>query len=154
VALALWTGRIAGVSHVLAIALGVVLLLDPWAVLWPGFWLSFGAVAVILYSTVGRGGKPIAGEAPPARHWLTVLQPASLTQYAVTVGLLPLTMLLFGQISLISPIANAIAIPLISFIVTPLALIGSIAPAPVSNWLLGFAHALVEWLAQILAWMS
>jgi competence protein ComEC len=45
VALALWLGRLASVTHVLCAALGVVVLLDPWAVLWPGFWLSFGAVA-------------------------------------------------------------------------------------------------------------
>jgi competence protein ComEC len=152
VAIALWTGRVANVSHVLAIGLGVVLLLDPWAVLWPGFWLSFGAVAIILYATVGRGSPAAKTELP--RRWLAHLQPAALAQYAVTVGLLPLTMLLFGQISLISPLANAVAIPLISFIVTPLALTGSIAPAPLSQWLLIAAHALVDWLAQVLAWFS
>jgi competence protein ComEC len=32
----------------------VVVVIDPWAVLWPGFWLSFGAVAIILYATIGR----------------------------------------------------------------------------------------------------
>src|SRR5690606_7537651 len=44
VALALWLGRLTSVSHVLCIALATVLLIDPWAVLWPGFWLSFSAV--------------------------------------------------------------------------------------------------------------
>jgi competence protein ComEC len=50
---------------------------------------------------------------------------ATRTQYAVTVGLVPLTMFLFGQFSLISPLANAVAIPLISFVVTPLALLAA-----------------------------
>jgi competence protein ComEC len=54
VAAAVWFGRITSVSHVLCAALGMVVLLDPWAVLAPGFWLSFGAVAVILYAAVGR----------------------------------------------------------------------------------------------------
>ncbi|WP_307731706.1 ComEC/Rec2 family competence protein [Pseudoduganella sp. SL102] len=54
VALAVWTDRIACVSHVLALAAGLVVLRDPWAVMWPGFWLSFGAVGVILYASVGR----------------------------------------------------------------------------------------------------
>ena len=63
-------------------------------------------------------------------------------------------MLLFGQISIISPIANAIAIPLISFLVTPLALLGSVLPAPFSGYLLALAHAGIDLLAYILAWMS
>ncbi len=63
-------------------------------------------------------------------------------------------MLLFSQIPLLSPIANALAIPLISFIVTPLALAGSVLPAPFSAWVLGVAHQLVQWLALGLSWLS
>lgn len=150
VAAALWSGRIASVSHVLCAALGIVLLLDPWAVLWPGFWLSFGAVAVILYASVGRARPREDGSG----KWRTVLKSAASTQYAVTVGLVPLTILLFGQISLVSPIANAVAIPLVSFFVTPAALVGSVLPAPLSHWVLGFAHLLVEQLAHLLGWLS
>jgi len=155
VACALWFGRIASVSHVLCLALAAVLLLDPWAVLWPGFWLSFGAVAIILYATVGRmaasvGGKQDAGWRMP----LPALRAAASTQYAVTLGLVPLTVLLFGQMSLVSPLANAFAIPLISFVVTPLALIGSVLPRPLCDWLLGIAHWVVEWLAHALEWLS
>lgn len=154
VAAALWFGRITNVSHVLCMALGVVILLDPWAVLWPGFWLSFGAVAIILYASVGRAHG--FEKAPPSRlaRWGVALKAGAHTQYVVTLGLVPLTMLLFAQISLVSPIANAIAIPLISFLVTPMALAGSMLPAPLSAWLLGFAHVLVEWLAIVLKWLS
>jgi competence protein ComEC len=148
---ALWSGRIAGVSHVLCAALGVVLLLDPWAVLWPGFWLSFGAVAVILMVSVGRAEARAAGR---AARWRQALAAACRTQYAVTVGLVPLTLLLFGQLSLVSPIANAIAIPLVSFAVTPLALAGSLSPSPLSGWLLQAAHWLVQQLAVFLEWLS
>jgi competence protein ComEC len=147
VALALWSGRIASVSHVLCAALGVVVLLDPWAVLWPGFWLSFGAVAIILFATVGRTGVPQAG------FW-NVLRLGAHTQYVVTLGLVPLTMLLFAQVSIASPIANAVAIPLVSFIVTPLALAGSMLPSPLSDVLLGLAHMAVEALATFLAWIA
>ena len=147
VAAALWSGRITSVSHVLCVALGVVVLLDPWAVLWPGFWLSFGAVAVILFATVGRVGVPTAG------LWNLVRLGAH-TQYVVTLGLVPLTMLLFSQVSLVGPIANAVAIPLVSFVVTPLALAGSMLPAPVSDVLLGVAHAAVEALAWFLGWLG
>ncbi|MBS1186119.1 MAG: internalization-related competence protein ComEC/Rec2 [Burkholderiaceae bacterium] len=154
VALALWFGRITQVSQVLAIALGVTVLFDPWAVLWPGFWLSFGAVAVILYASVGRATRPEGDDLPRSRRWLAELRAAARTQYAVTLGLVPLTMLLFGQMSLISPLANAVAIPLVSLIVTPLALLGSVLPAPLSGWLLSGAHALIDWLAVVLGWMS
>jgi competence protein ComEC len=154
VAAALWFGRIASVSHIMCIALGVVLLLDPWAVIWPGFWLSFGCVATILYASVGRTSMHVAEAPTRNRRWLAWLKAEGHTQYVVTLGLVPLTMLLFGQISIVSPIANAIAIPLISFVVTPLALLGSVLPAPLSGWLLSFAHLWVDWLAQGLTWLS
>jgi competence protein ComEC len=142
VALALWMGRLAAVSHVLCTALGVVVLLDPWAVLWPGFWLSFGAVAVILFAGHGRIGPSPAGP----RGALLL---AGRTQWAVTAGLVPLTLLLFGQVSVVSPVANAVAIPLVSFVVTPLALAGSLIPGPPGDWLLLLAH----WTVEVLAWL-
>jgi competence protein ComEC len=153
VAAALWTGRIANVSQVLCAALGVVVVLDPWAVLWPGFWLSFGAVATILYASAGRAAALHRQRASGSRI-LAGLKEASYTQYVVTIGLVPLTMLLFGQISLVSPLANAVAIPLVSFLVTPLALAGSIAPAPLGNWILEGAHFLIAQLAAVLGWIS
>jgi competence protein ComEC len=168
VAVALWLNRIASVSHVLCTALGVVVLLDPWAVLWPGFWLSFGAVAVILYSTVGRttlrsarrvqGAEDTSHEARPGqtavvRCW-AALRVGAHTQYAVTLGLVPLTMLLFAQVSVISPLANAVAIPLISLVVTPLALVGSMLPLTLASFVLGLAHSIVEWLTICLQWFS
>jgi competence protein ComEC len=154
VAVALWFGRISTVSHVLCLALGTAVLLDPWAVLWPGFWLSFGAVATILYASVGRAERHLPTEAPRKERWLHALRAAGHTQYVVTVGLVPLTMLLFGQVSLIGPVANAIAIPLVSLVVTPLALFGCVLPAPLIGWTLGLAHLLVEWLAMFLGWLS
>ena len=174
VAVALWTNRITSVSHILCSALGVVVLLDPWAVLWPGFWLSFGAVAVILYASVGRvevrvqratGARDARAETglpqPAGSGWrlrwpglLHTVRLGAHTQYAVTLGLVPLTMLLFAQISLVSPIANAVAIPLVSTIVTPLALIGSLLPQGLAELVLGLAHWLVVCLAVCLRWMS
>ncbi|WP_036166613.1 DNA internalization-related competence protein ComEC/Rec2 [Massilia sp. 9096] len=147
VALALWTGRSAAVSHVLCCALGIVVLLDPWAVLWPGFWLSFGAVAILLYAGHGRIG-------PAARALGASLIGVGRTQWAVTAGMVPLSMLLFAQVSLVSPLANAIAIPLVSFVVTPLALAGSLLPDPLCGWLLHLAHAAVAALAALLAALS
>jgi competence protein ComEC len=154
VALALWLGRITSIVHVLCLALGVVVLLDPWAVLWPGFWLSFGAVATMLYATAGRTTAPLPQSASRWRRLRAAVALGAHTQYVVTVGLVPLTMLLFSQVSLVSPVANALAIPVISLVVTPLALAGSLLPAPLSDGLLLLAHAIVEMLAQVLEWLG
>ncbi|QOL49032.1 DNA internalization-related competence protein ComEC/Rec2 [Massilia litorea] len=147
VAAALWMGRLTSVTHILCLALGLVVLLDPWAVLWPGFWLSFGAVGVILYAGLGRLDESSAG-------WRATLALAARTQYAVTLGLVPLTLLLFSQVSLVGPIANAFAIPVVSFVVTPLALLGSLLPAPLAGPVLWCAHRVLEWLAAALGWLA
>lgn len=128
-ALAAWSGRITSSSRVLALALFAVVLLDPWAVLSAGFWLSFGAVAVILYVSNHRIGR---------RHWL--LEAAHI-QWAVTLGLVPALLLLFQQVSLVSPIANAIAIPVVSFAVVPLTLAGAFLSL---DFLLHGAHGIMS----------
>ena len=147
VAVALWCGRIASMSHVLCLALGVAVLRDPWAMLWPGFWLSFGAVAAILYAC---SRQPDAH----ARGWRASLMVAARTQWAVTLGLAPLTLLLFGQVSLVSPVANAVAIPVISLFVTPLALAGSVLPSPLADLVLCLAHLAMALLTWPLGWLS
>ncbi len=139
VALALWLGRAASASRVLAAALLLVLLLDPWAVLSPGFWLSFAAVAVIFFVATGRTAKA---------HWLAQW---GRVQWAVTAGLAPLLLVLFQQVSLVSPIANALAIPLVSFVITPLALAGAVLPF---DWPLELGHAILEVLMAVLDWLA
>ncbi len=136
VAAALWSGRIASPVRALALALAVVLAMDPWAVLAPGFWLSFGAVALIFY-VAPEGGSWLA-------QWLRV-------QWAITLGLAPAALFLFAQVSLIGPLANAIAIPFVSALVTPLALAAAVLP-----WqpLLEVAAWLVELLLQFLEWCA
>lgn len=150
VAVAVWRGRAASFSAVLCAALALVIVLDPWAVLWPGFWLSFAAVAVMLFAAQ-PSGRPSQGR---WGSWKRAVVLAGRTQYAVTVGLVPLCMLWFGQVSLISPLANALAIPLISFAVTPLALLGSVLPGWPAQWVLQAAHALLGWLHQFLSYLS
>lgn len=154
VALALWSGRLTGVSHVLCIALAVVLLLDPWAVLWPGFWLSFAAVALIMYVSVGRAGYFRMRAASLGGKLREAGLAAARTQYAITIGLVPLTVLLFSQVSIVGPLANAVAIPLVSFVITPLALVGSVVPLPLAEWVLGAAHAVLAALVAYLGWLS
>jgi competence protein ComEC len=137
VALAFWGRREPRPFTALVVALFVVLLIDPWAVLSAGFWLSFGAIAAILWVTVGRVSLPTK-----LRGWITV-------QGAVTLALAPVLFLLFQQVSLISPLANAVAIPLVSWLITPLALLGVLV-SPL--WHL--AAWLMNGLGEGLAWAS
>ena len=150
VAIALWSGRNLGVSRTLLLALLIVLLLDPWAVLATGFWLSFGAVALLFYAGSLRLGH--------IRGWRAGLTRWGLTQWAVTVGSVPLLLLFFQQFSLVSPLANALAIPLVSFVITPLALLFAVIPWPpliyADHWLLAQLMHLLEWLAQWPVWQQ
>ncbi len=135
VAAALWLGRIASPARTLALALAVVVIADPWAPLAPGMWLSFGAVALIFY--VAKNERRLA-------QWGRM-------QWAITIGLAPAALLLFGQISVAGPLANAVAIPLVSVIVTPLALVAVVLPL---DGVLDLAAWLVEWLLLFLEWCA
>jgi competence protein ComEC len=109
-------------STTLAAAAAVVCTLDPWAVIAPGFWLSFGAVGAIFWVASRRRVPPAAGWHARLRHALGV---ALRVQLAVTLVLVPLSAAFFHQVSLVSPLANALAIPVVSWGVTPLALLGA-----------------------------
>ncbi len=137
-ALALWFDRPVTTSRVLALALLGVVLLDPWAVLAAGFWLSFGAVALMTFAAlqVGRAGGVSA---------------ALRTQAAVTIGLAPILVGFFHQLSLVSPLANAVAIPAVSLVIVPLALVGSASPG---NALLRLADWLLDWCMRLLGWLA
>jgi competence protein ComEC len=139
VAVALWLNRNFSLGQILCIALLGVLIPDPWAVLSPGFWLSFGAVALILYVTAYR--------LKPA-HWLIEY---GKVQWAMTIGLIPMLLALFQQVSLVSPVANAIAIPLVSLVVVPLTLLGAILPLDALLWL---AHSVMAWTMVLLEWLN
>ncbi len=167
VALAFVSGRTVAPSLVLAWALGLVLTIDPWAVVSAGFWLSFCAVAAILFAmsarvrirsherpdphddpadatrakrvaaALRRGGRALAERVRSGAH----------VQFAVTIALAPLTVYWFAQIPLIGPLANAFAIPWVSALVTPLVLAGVALPAPLDAFAFHGAHLLLEALA-------
>lgn len=121
--------RPASPSRVLCAAALAVVLADPWSVLAPGFWLSFGAIGAIFFALALR-------DRPPG-----TLGSAALVQAAVTLALAPILAACFGEVSLVSPLANAFAIPLVSMVIVPLTLAGALLPLPV---LLVPAHALLE----------
>jgi len=203
VALAVLSGRRPASSLVLAWALALVLLADPWAVTAAGFWLSFCAVAAILFAIASRGRRasvgfaeafaaPQADEDPasnepggeteirPRRQirdrlgdvvrrigirllaWLKrtirrigrAIASSARVQYAITIGLAPLTAYWFFQIPLLGPLANAFAIPWISFLVTPAVLVAVLLPAPLDVFAYRAAHSLLTPMFDALAHLS
>ncbi len=137
-------GRNSTPGRTLALALLLVLVFDPTAVLAVGFWLSFGAVAVILLSVVGR-------IAPGGIWWKW-----GRLQWLVTVGLAPILLLFFRYVPLVSPLANLVAIPWVSFVVTPLTLLGTamvVLVPPIGQWLLQVADMTAAPLWPFFEWL-
>jgi competence protein ComEC len=119
---------------VLALSAVAMLLVDPLSLLAPGFWLSFAGVAWLLWCLPHEGDK----------SWRAVLRGFFSAQAVATVGLLPLSVVLFGQASLAGPVANIIAIPWWSLVVVPLALLGTGLEA--------LQRGLGEWSWRLAAW--
>ncbi|MBX3622458.1 MAG: DNA internalization-related competence protein ComEC/Rec2 [Rhizobacter sp.] len=110
--------------RVLVAAAVVVSALDPWALLQPGFWLSFVAVGLLMASEPGLRARE-APVAPGAWQRLAAGAKGGLrTQVIATLGLTPLTLVFFQQVSVVGFLANLVAIPLVTLVITPLALLG------------------------------
>ncbi len=101
-------------AYLLATALIVVLVWDPFAVMSVGFWLSFAAVSLLIYGMSGRLA---------VRSWWWRWGWA---QCLLAIGLLPFLLFMFFQVSLIAPLANIIAVPWMSFLVVPLVLLSTL----------------------------
>ena len=145
VMLALITGRHTRSLNVLCLAMLGVLAVDPLAVLSAGWWLSFSAVSLILYVGGGRIGRQ-----PVWRRWGYV-------HLVLAVSLLPVLLVCFQQASLVAPVANLIAVPWVSLLAIPLALLGVLmllVSEAAGSWLVGLASLLLDTLWPYLAWLG
>lgn len=113
---AAWFDRLRHPSRVLALAWIAVLLIDPLAVMTPGLWLSFAAVATIFYFTSGR---------LKARYFLVE---ALRLQIALSLSLIPLSLFFFQGLSWATAPINFLAVPLVA-VLTPIALLALCAAA-------------------------
>jgi competence protein ComEC len=135
------------------LAMVAVLLLDPWALLQPGFWLSFVAVGILFASDpAGREPRPAAApRVPRVRRGLNMVWGLWREQGVMTVALAPLSLLLFGQLSVVGLVANLLAIPWVTLLITPLAFAGVVLPPlwDLAAWALQVLLAWLGWLAQV-----
>lgn len=136
--------RPASVTQAVSLALAAVLIFDPLAPLSAGFWLSFAGVVWLAWS--------LPREEQPS-WWRGFLS----AQAVATVGLLPLTVVLFDQASLVGPVVNLLAIPWWSLVVVPLSLLGLLletvwAGAGVPVWTR--AATAFDWLWPVIEWLG
>jgi len=137
--------KIPGIQ-ILALACFIIIIVDPLSVLSIGFWLSFGAVFSLIYGVSGRIN-------------LNKITNTLRAQVSVFTLMLPMGLLFFNKVSIISPIANIIAIPYVSFLVVPLCLFGSVLLLicePLGNlllnismWFMNLIWILLEFLANL-----
>lgn len=138
-------------TMVLLAVAALVAAIDPWALLQPGFWLSFVAVGLLLASEPASrrdAAAPAAGRMAALRQ---SIRHGLRTQVIATLGLAPLTLLFFQQVSVVGFVANLVAIPLITLLVTPLALLGVLAP-PLWSLAAWLVQGLVALLGALAAW--
>lgn len=143
VVLAHWSRRPVRVFDSLGLAVIAILLFDPLSPLAVGFWLSFAGVAWLAWCL------------PRREHWAKAFLSA---QGVATVGLLPLTVVLFGQASMVGPLVNLVAIPWWSLVVVPLSLLGTamesvhpgwgVAAWRAAAWCFDLTWPWFTWLAQ------
>lgn len=134
-ALAPWTAYAAAMIAVLA--------LDPLAMLGPGFWLSFGAVAGLLLVA-------------PALYGAGVVRGMLGAQLSVSVALAPAVVAIYAQLPLLSPLANLVAVPLFTLLFVPLVLVAGVTSMisfPVAATLFGIADTVLEQLLGLLSWL-
>ncbi|GLQ95288.1 DNA internalization-related competence protein ComEC/Rec2 [Dyella acidisoli] len=142
-ALARCSRRASGPMHALALALIAILLVNPTAVLEAGFWLSFIGVAFLILCMDAKG-----------RGVRAFLRELTLGQLVMTIALLPLTLWFFGEASLVGALSNLVAVPFVSFVIVPCALLGMLLlmlcpplATPVL-WLAGWLTHAQWWLLE------
>ena len=148
--LSLFFNRMYASSDIITISLLAVLIIDPFAAMDVGFWLSFIAISIIAYGMTCRVQTNIS-------PWRNVWWKWGRVQYLVAVGLFPVLVLWFQQYPLVGILANIIAVPYISLIVVPLVLLGIVLlpfAFPIGEFVLQFAGQVLGILWPFLEYLS
>jgi competence protein ComEC len=134
-------------------ALALVVAVEPFALNGSSFWLSFGAVAVLIYLLSGRFRAQAEGESALRRRW----RRWGYVQFAIIPALIPLTLFWFGRAVLTAAAANFVAIPWVSAAVVPVILLATAAAfisEPAAALLFAAAVRMLDWLWRVLDWLS
>jgi competence protein ComEC len=134
------------------LACAVVVAVDPWALLQPGFWLSFIAVGVLIAINQGAArAYSVRDDGTFYNKIWSIFRRNFGEQWGMTLALAPLTLMVFGQVSVVGLLANLVAIPWVTLVLAPLALVGVVLPAmwDVAAWA---GQALWMWLGWLAQW--
>jgi competence protein ComEC len=141
----------------LGFALMAILMVDPLAVLSVGFWFSFAAVAVIFLSISSRSTQSQMTDKPVFYKIIGILKQWVRLQVTINIFLLPLSLFMFQQVSLISPVANFLLIPYVSFLVVPvvlLALVFTFLSPIIAEYLYVLAANMIDFIWPALHYLS
>ncbi len=136
------------VSRLLAAAVLAIVVSDPLATMEPGFKLSFAAVAILFWFARWRQAQAKGIVHAP---W-SALRKLALVQVMLLIGLLPLTIAIFGRVSVAAPVLNLFAVPLFSFVTVPFVLLGLASFAifePLADLALRIAALSIGWLEYL-----
>ena len=157
VLIAVMADRQAISMRLVAIAATVVLLIHPEAVIGPGFQMSFAAVValVAVYEAFGKRFRAafegLGHAAGPARYAVGVL----ITTLVATLATMPFVLHHFGRIATLGVVSNLLAVPLMAFLIMPMALLGVVAmPFGLEGpflGVMGWGIGQVLWIAQTMA---
>ncbi len=148
--------RETGIVDILCLALACVVIMDPLAGYDPGFWLSFGAVALLVLGFSGRKNIKQVKSVRYLNHLQKTIFTYMKSQWIMFIGLIVPLLILVNSFSLAAPVANAIAIPMITFFVVPCLLLAAVVEniMPVSGQLLlSLAEWGIEHLLVFLRWL-
>jgi competence protein ComEC len=135
------------------LACALVLAFEPMAWMQAGFWLSFVAVGLLMALDNRAERSPVDAQARLG-GWQNMRRAVAglwHEQRLMTLGLAPLTLLLFHEVTPLGLVANWVAIPWVTLCVTPLALLGVMWPMA---WQLAAAGLVgLQWtLSGLLTW--
>ena len=133
--LGLFNRRHLGLWQAFSLALILMLSWQPKITDKAGFWLSFSAVAWLLYSQQ----RVVVGQS----RWTQVWQ----LQWMLTLGMLPLNLWIFHRQAVYSLLANLVAIPSVGLVIVPLSLCTVVIDLVNTSW----AHPLWQIVARLLA---
>jgi competence protein ComEC len=130
--------------NTIATTVVLILIIDPLAVGSASLWLSVGALLIIGFAQYLLNNQ---------KSWLRKLL---LVQGIFTLMFIPMGIVLFGQVNIAGYLANVVAIPAVSFVLLPLALLGSFCASvnlPYTDWLLIVCDRGMTFLLEYLEWL-
>jgi competence protein ComEC len=143
-------------EQTLGAAVFAVLLVEPWAPSGAGFWLSFYAVTLLLFSGIGLQGFAL-GYQTRLRRPLGKVQQIFHAQFVLSVGLMPLGIYFFEQVPVVGLISNLLVVPIFALLIVPFDLLGMavvLVSPTIGAALLTPVTVVMEWMLWVLAWLD